>query len=371
MKHVGVNVAADPLFTAAYTGVDGGLVIVTADDPEHALSSQNEQDNRHYAIAAKIPMLEPADSAGGQGLYTKLAFESVRALRHAGLPAHDHAHLPRHRASCRWARSSRRPMPLGFVEDPAKWVMLPVNARKRHVVVEERLRALRRVRRELRRQPDRVGRPVAGHHHRRRRLPVRAARRSRRLGSEARHGPPAARATSSASSPPGSTTARASWRNWTRSSRPTSRPWASAVDRQGPSSRSCGELSPRIVRPGAERRGLTPLPRRRRPCPTAVRPNLCAGCPHRGLFYRAQQAARCTVTGDIGCYTLRRPAAARAPWTPACAWAPASATPWASRRRWARPARGKVVAVIGDSTFVHSGHHRTHQRRCTTGAGPR
>jgi len=72
MKHVGVNVAADPIFTASYTGVRGGLVIVTADDPEMH-SSQNEQDNRHYAVAAKMPMLEPADSAETKE-YTKLAF---------------------------------------------------------------------------------------------------------------------------------------------------------------------------------------------------------------------------------------------------------------------------------------------------------
>jgi indolepyruvate ferredoxin oxidoreductase alpha subunit len=72
MKHVGVNVAADPIFTAAYTGVRGGLVIVTADDPEMH-SSQNEQDNRHYAVAAKLPMLEPVDSAETKA-YTRLAF---------------------------------------------------------------------------------------------------------------------------------------------------------------------------------------------------------------------------------------------------------------------------------------------------------
>lgn len=64
MKHVGMNVAADPLFTMSYTGVNGGLVICVADDPAMH-SSQNEQDSRHYAIAAKVPMLEPADSAGG------------------------------------------------------------------------------------------------------------------------------------------------------------------------------------------------------------------------------------------------------------------------------------------------------------------
>jgi len=72
MKHVGVNVAADPVFTASYTGVRGGFVIVTADDPE-LHSSQNEQDNRHYAVAAKIPMLEPSDSWEAKE-FTRLAF---------------------------------------------------------------------------------------------------------------------------------------------------------------------------------------------------------------------------------------------------------------------------------------------------------
>ena len=72
MKHVGVNVAADPLFTLSYTGVRGGLVLVSADDPQQ-FSSQNEQDNRHYARFAKVPMLEPADSQEARD-YTMRAF---------------------------------------------------------------------------------------------------------------------------------------------------------------------------------------------------------------------------------------------------------------------------------------------------------
>ena len=85
-------------------------------------------------------------------------------------------------------------VPLGFVEEPAKWVMLPVNARKRHVVVEERMRALREFAETLRRQPDRVGRPVPGHHHGRGGVPVRPGGVPARLGSEAGDGPPPARA---------------------------------------------------------------------------------------------------------------------------------------------------------------------------------
>jgi indolepyruvate ferredoxin oxidoreductase alpha subunit len=73
MKHVGLNVAADPLFTLSYTGVNGGMVIIVADDPAMH-SSQNEQDSRHYAIASKIPMLEPADSQEAY-IYAKTAFE--------------------------------------------------------------------------------------------------------------------------------------------------------------------------------------------------------------------------------------------------------------------------------------------------------
>ena len=79
MKHVGLNVAADPLFTISYQGVEAGLVICVADDPG-MFSSQNEQDSRHYAIAAKIPMLEPADSAGGPGLSPSEAFQPLGGI---------------------------------------------------------------------------------------------------------------------------------------------------------------------------------------------------------------------------------------------------------------------------------------------------
>ena len=80
MKHVGLNVAADPLFTIAYTGVNAGMVICVADDPGMH-SSQNEQDSRHYAVAAKIPMLEPGGLRRGQGL-CQAGLRAVRGIRH-------------------------------------------------------------------------------------------------------------------------------------------------------------------------------------------------------------------------------------------------------------------------------------------------
>ena len=88
MKHVGLNVAADPLFTAAYTGVTGALVVVSADDPGMA-SSQNEQDNRRYAVAAGVPMLEPADSQEAYD-FTLLALRGLRTMGNSGAPSpHD------------------------------------------------------------------------------------------------------------------------------------------------------------------------------------------------------------------------------------------------------------------------------------------
>ena len=138
MKHVGLNVAADPLFTLSYTGVNGGLVIVVADDPGMH-SSQNEQDSRHYAIAAKLPMLEPADS--GECLdFIKRAFELSEEFdtpvlfRSATRNAHSQSLVE---------LSDRADVPKKeYVKNPQKYVMMPGYAIKRHVIVEERMRKL-------------------------------------------------------------------------------------------------------------------------------------------------------------------------------------------------------------------------------------
>ena len=135
MKHVGLNVAADPLFTMSYIGVQAGLVIVTADDPAMH-SSQNEQDNRHYARAAKMPMLEPSDS--GETLnFTKLGYDLSEEcdapvlLRITTRIAHSQSIVE---------LGERRDVPVrDFVRDFEKQVMLPSNARKRHVLVEQRI----------------------------------------------------------------------------------------------------------------------------------------------------------------------------------------------------------------------------------------
>lgn len=127
-KHVGLNVAADPMFTVSYAGVNGGLVIVTADDPGMH-SSQNEQDSRHYARAAKIPMLEPADSQECKD-YVKKAFEISERfdtpvlVRLSTRVAHSRSVVePGERLS---------PVLKEYKKDPAKYIMMPANAVKRH-----------------------------------------------------------------------------------------------------------------------------------------------------------------------------------------------------------------------------------------------
>jgi len=139
MKHVGLNVAADPLFTTAYTGVNAGLVVAVADDPGMH-SSQNEQDSRHYAQAAKVPMLEPSDSEECLK-YTKLAYELSEKfdtpvlLRTCTRVAH----------SQNLVELSDRVEPalIDYAKNPQKYVAAPANARMRHIAVEDRESALR------------------------------------------------------------------------------------------------------------------------------------------------------------------------------------------------------------------------------------
>nr|WP_306817639.1 indolepyruvate ferredoxin oxidoreductase subunit alpha [Acetatifactor muris] len=138
MKHVGVNVASDPLFTAAYTGVGGGLVVVAADDPG-MYSSQNEQDSRMVARAAMIPVLEPSDSAEAKE-FTKLAFELSEEydtpvmVRSTTRLSHSQGVVELE------ARNERENVP--YERNTGKYVMMPANAIKRHVTVEERLKRM-------------------------------------------------------------------------------------------------------------------------------------------------------------------------------------------------------------------------------------
>ena len=143
MKHVGLNVAADPFFAAAYMGVEGGLVVACADDPGMH-SSQGEQDNRNYAKFAKVPLLEPSDSQEcvdmmRVALEISETFDTPVLLRTTGRVSHAQSLVEVD------AEQVQRPDALqgqAFNRNPEKYVMLPSNARQRRVALEERLAAL-------------------------------------------------------------------------------------------------------------------------------------------------------------------------------------------------------------------------------------
>ncbi len=130
-KHVGLNVAADPLFTMSYTGVNAGLVICVADDAGMH-SSQNEQDSRHYAIAAKVPMLEPSDSSEALE-FTKLAFDISEEfdtpviIKMCTRVSHSQSLVE---------TGDRKEVSLEYTKDIGKYGMMPRNAKRRHPIVE-------------------------------------------------------------------------------------------------------------------------------------------------------------------------------------------------------------------------------------------
>ena len=145
MKHVGLNVAADTFFSLSYTGVKAGLVIVSADDPG-TFSSQNEQDNRQYARFAKVPCLEPSDSQEAKdfiaiALELSEEFDTPVLLRSTTRLSHSKSPVEVGRASPQ-ARSREEDDHLTFPSDPKKYVIIPAHARQRHPIVEERLRRL-------------------------------------------------------------------------------------------------------------------------------------------------------------------------------------------------------------------------------------
>lgn len=350
MKHVGVNVAADPLFTLSYTGVGAGLVLIAADDPEMH-SSQNEQDSRQYARSAKIPMLEPADSQECSD-FTRFAFELSEQ--------YDTPVIVR---SCTRISHGKSIVTLGdpvtglpeptLVKDPAKFVMLPSNARIRHPLVEDRLRRLGEFgsswpcnREELR--GDDIGVICAGvtYQYVREVLPNASVLK---LGM---------------SYPlPKSLILEFAAKVKTLLVIEELDPFieeqvrAFGVKVVGKEYFPlCGELSPGRISEALSRAGILPplsgSPEEQGSLPPRP-PNMCPGCPHRGIFYLLNRA-NAYVTGDIGCYTLGFMPPLNAMDTCICMGASIS-TASGMARILPENDRRRVVAVIGDSTFLHTG----------------
>ena len=345
MKHVGLNVAADPLFTISYTGVNAGMVIGVADDAGMH-SSQNEQDSRHYAMAAKIPMLEPSDSAEALA-FTKLAyalseqFDTPVLMKMCTRISHSQSVVE---------TGDRVEVLKEYTKDIPKYVMMPGNAKKRHPIVEARTKALV----EYAETAD-INRIEAGDNN-----------------------------------AIGFITSSTSYQYvkevfgdkypvlklgmiWPMPEKKI-RDFAATVEKLVVVEELDGFIEAHCKNLGITCEGknafscIDELSQNKVACAmdttvetgsvldTAIPPRppvMCAGCPHRGLFYTLKKN-KVTVLGDIGCYTLGAVAPLQAVDTVICMGASVSGIHGFCKSQNGA-ADNKTVAVIGDSTFMHSG----------------
>lgn len=346
MKHVGLNVAADPLFTISYTGVNAGMIIAVADDAGMH-SSQNEQDSRHYAIAAKLPMLEPSDAEEALE-FTKLAYELSEKfdtpfiIKMCTRVAHSQSVVE---VSDR-VESPEKP----YEKNGAKYIMMPGNAKKRHPVVEQRTKDLTEyaetapVNRVEQGSDKSVGiiasstsyqyaKEVCGDRYPILKLgminpmPVKkiidfAAGVDKVIVIEELDGIIEGHCNSIGV-------------------KVTGKELFGCID----------ELSQNIV---AEKLGFDVPQGKTLEDNIPMRPPvMCAGCPHRGLFYTLKKN-KLTVLGDIGCYTLGAVSPLAAIDSTICMGASVSGLHGFNKANGGKN-DGKTVAVIGDSTFMHSG----------------
>lgn len=345
MKHVGVNVAADPLLTLSYTGVGGGLVLVSADDPGMH-SSQNEQDNRHYARFAKIPLLEPADSEEARdyviaALEMSEKFDTPVLLRTTTRISHSRGTL--------LPGEKQEHEIKGFRKNPAKYVMLPGFARLRHPIVEERLLALQE---EAETSP--LNRIEPG---------------SNQIGvlcsgvvyQYAREALPHATFLKLGFSHPLPKKLVRRFASMVKEIivieelDPFFEEQLLAMHLDVPVRGKelfglLGEIGAEIIREKVLGEKAEPIEVRAdipgRP------PVMCPGCSHRGLFHTLKKL-KLNVMGDIGCYTLGALPPLEA--IDACVCMGASIGLALGMARANPAAAEKTVAVIGDSTFLHSG----------------
>ncbi len=345
MKHVGLNVAADPLFTLSYTGVNGGMVICVADDPGMH-SSQNEQDSRHYAIGAKIPMVEPADSAEAYE-FAKRAFDMSEEfdtpvlLRICTRIAHSQSIVETGERTEKGVKD--------YEKKPEKYIMMPGNAKKRHPIVEERTAKLTKYADDcpfnrIEYTDSKIGIITSGACYQY----VKEA-----LGEEV-----------------------SVYKLGLVNPLPVDsiKEFASKMDKvyvveeldgiiethcktigvevTGKELFSCiGEFSQKTIAKAMEREENekyildTQIPMRP--------PMMCAGCPHRGMYYVLSKN-KISVLGDIGCYTLGAVAPLFALDSTLCMGASVSGL-HGFNKAGGEETEGKSVCVIGDSTFMHSG----------------
>ncbi len=345
-KHVGLNVMADPIFTASYTGVNAGLVICVADDPGMH-SSQNEQDSRHYAKASKIMMLEPSDSSECKE-FTKQAFslsekfDTPVFIRLTTRVSHSQSLVdifsPDH--------ITLKP----YEKNAAKYVMMPANAIKRHVDVEERMEKIREFaeKTDLNRvemHSDEIGVITSG-------AAFMYAKEA--LGDNASYlkigmpYPLPERLILNFA-------ARVKKLYVIEELDPIIEEHCKSLGLEVIGKEAftlLGEYSVNMIKKAVL--GVDEPETAKSDINIPVRPPvMCAGCPHRGTFYVLKKLGL-TVSGDIGCYTLGAAAPLSTIDTCICMGASVSAAHGMAKAR-GKEFNKKLVSVIGDSTFIHSG----------------
>ena len=344
MKHVGLNVAADPLYTMSYTGVNAGLVICVADDAGMH-SSQNEQDSRHHAIAAKLPMLEPSDSAETLAFVKKAyelseEYDTPVIVKMCTRIAHSQSVV----------EPGERVVPeKTYEKNIAKYVMMPGMAKRRHPIVEERTKALRTFAETT--DLNRIERGSSE-------IGIITSSTSYQYAKEVFGNKASILKLGLVNPLP----------------EKLIKDFAASVDRLI----VIEELDP-IFEEHCRRLGLTVEGKDKLPMIDEFSQNLvakafglevhagrsledeipmrppvmCSGCPHRGMFYTLKKN-NVTVLGDIGCYTLGAVAPLQTIEMTLCMGASISATHGFNKALGTESER-KTVAVIGDSTFMHSG----------------
>lgn len=343
MKHVGLNVAADPLFTLAYTGVRGGLVIFVADDPGMH-SSQNEQDSRNYAAFARVPVLEPSDSAEALA-FTREAFELSERFDIPVL-VRSTVRVSHTKSLVEPGERSQRPAPEGYVTRPAKWVMMPAMAKRRRADLDRRIAEMTAFAEQTplnvaEYRDTAVGIVCSGvcYQHVREAMPHAS---TLKLGMGFPLPPRLLR--DFADKVGLLYVVEEADEYLGRSLRQFGIPIGSL-----PIS-PAGEITPGAIRTAF---GLPEPPMREREEALPPRPPLmCPGCPHRPVFDTLRKK-RALVTGDIGCYTLGALKPLEAMDT--CVDMGASIGMAHGAELVGGFEKRPVVAVIGDSTFAHSG----------------
>ena len=345
MKHVGLNVAADPLFTISYQGLNAGLVVCVADDPGMH-SSQNEQDSRHYAIAAKLPMLEPSDSEESR-VFAKKAFEMSEKfntpvlLKMVTRVAHSQSIVD--------TEERVEPDRVPYVKDPAK-VMMTLNSRNAHIRVEERTKALIEYAESTELNKVEMGEDTS--------VGIITDSTSYQYAREVLGDKASILKLGMINPLP----------------EKLIKDFAQKVDKvivleeldpiienhckqlgikvAGKDTFPiCGEFSQNLVRKCLGMKEPEHITIEENV--PARPPVMCAGCPHRGIFYILKKK-KCMVYGDIGCYTLGAVAPLNAMDLNVCMGASCSGL-HGFNKAIGEEAESNSVGVIGDSTFMHSG----------------